>query len=304
MLFINTKALSDAGLTLDDVDTSDWTKISELNDKLTKKDGDTLTRIGFDPKLPEFLPLWAKANGADLLSADGKTAQLDDPKVIEALDFASKLHEAAGGRQNFTAFRDTWDFFGAQNQIVSDQLGVFPMEQWYMNVLADSSPDAPIAYKPFTDKEGNPISFVTGNAWAIPKGAANPEAACAFAKTMTSVDAWVAAAQARADLRAKDNKINTGVYTGNIQADEKIFADIVKPSGNEAIDNGIQTILSVQDTAFATAANPAGSEFKQAWTDAVNRVLNGEQTAEESLKQAQQEAQAALDAAWAKVGNS
>jgi len=304
MLFINTKALSDAGLTLADVDTSDWTKISALNDKLTKKDGDTLTRIGFDPKLPEFLPLWAKANGADLLSADGKTAHLDDPKVIEALDFAVKLHDAAGGRQNFTAFRDTWDFFGGKNQMVADQLGVFPMEQWYMNVLADVSPDAPIAFKAFTDKQGNPISFVTGSAWAIPKGAANTAAACEFAKTMTAVDTWVAAAQARADLRAKDNKINTGVYTGNIQADEKIFNDILKPSGNEAFDNGIKTILSVQDTAFATPANPAGAEFKQAWTDAVNRVLNGEQTAEESLKQAQTEAQAALDAAWSKMSSS
>jgi multiple sugar transport system substrate-binding protein len=121
---------------------------------------------------------------------------------------------------------------------------------------------------------------------------------------MTSVDTWVAAAQARADLRAKDNKINTGVYTGNIKADEKIFTDIVKPSGNDAIDNGIKTILSVQDTAFATPANPAGSEFKQAWTDAVNRVLNGEQTAEEALKQAQTEAQAALDAAWSKMSSS
>jgi hypothetical protein len=29
--------------------------------------------IGYDSKLPEFLPLWAKANGADIISADGKT---------------------------------------------------------------------------------------------------------------------------------------------------------------------------------------------------------------------------------------
>ena len=28
-------------------------------------------RLGVDPKLPEFLPLWAKANGADLVSEDG-----------------------------------------------------------------------------------------------------------------------------------------------------------------------------------------------------------------------------------------
>jgi multiple sugar transport system substrate-binding protein len=63
MLFINTKALDDAGLTLDDVDTSDWESIRTLNDALTVGTGNDLTRIGFDPKLPEFLPLWVRANG-------------------------------------------------------------------------------------------------------------------------------------------------------------------------------------------------------------------------------------------------
>jgi multiple sugar transport system substrate-binding protein len=47
-------------------------------------------------------------------------------------------------------------------------------------------------------------------------------------------------------------------------------------------------------------ASPAGSEFKQAWQDAVNRVLAGEQTAAEALAQAQLEAQAALDKAWSR----
>jgi multiple sugar transport system substrate-binding protein len=302
MLFINNAALAEAGLTADDVDTSDWDSIATLNTALTKMDGDTLTRIGFDPKLPEFLPLWAMANGVALLSDDGRTAQLNDPKVVEALEFANSLHEAAGGRQNFLAYRDTWDFFGAENQMVADQLGVFPMEQWYMNVLAGTTPDVDITFKPFTDREGNPISYVTGSAWAIPVGAANPDAACAFAKTVTSVDAWTAAAQVRADMRAESGAINTGVYTANSAADEAIFGDIVPPSGNEAFDNGVQTILSVQENAFAIPANPAGNEFKQAWMDAVNRVLNGEQTAQEALDQAQQEAQAALDAAWAESG--
>ena len=54
---------------------------------MTSYDGDDLIRIGFDPKLPEFLPLWAQANGVGLLSDDGRTAQLDDPAVIEALEF-------------------------------------------------------------------------------------------------------------------------------------------------------------------------------------------------------------------------
>jgi multiple sugar transport system substrate-binding protein len=46
-------------------------------------------------------------------------------------------------------------------------------------------------------------------------------------------------------------------------------------------------------------ASPAGSEFKTAWQNGVNRVLSGEQQPADALRQAQQEAQRALDAAVA-----
>ncbi|MBN2472442.1 MAG: extracellular solute-binding protein [Anaerolineae bacterium] len=298
VVIANLAALEEAGLTLDDVDLSDWDNIAMLNETLTRFDGDTLTRIGFDPKLPEFLPLWAAANGVGMISDDGRTAQLDDPAIIEALEFSAGLHEAAGGRQDFIAFRDTWDFFGGSNQFVADQLGIFPMEQWYANVLVGASPDAPIAFMPFTGRDGEILSYATGNTWAIPRGTSNYEGACAFAKAMTSVDAWVAAAEARAAMRAEQGTTNTGVYTGNVWADEIIWNEIMEPSGNEAFDSGVQVILSTMDAAYTIPSNPAGAEFKQAWQDAVNRVLNGEQTAAESLAQAQAEAQAALDEAW------
>lgn len=298
LVIANTAALEEAGLTVDDIDISDWESIAELNEALTRIEDGQVTRIGFDPKLPEFLPLWAAANGVQLISEDGRTPNLNDPKVVEALEFAAGLHEAAGGRQDFMAFRDTWDFFGSNNQFVQDQLGVFPMEQWYVNVLSDVSPDAPVDFLPFTDREGNPISYVTGNAWAIPVGSSNPEAACAFAKTMTEADAWIAAAEERARLRAEAGTTNTGIYSANVLADEVIFGEIIQPSGNEKLDKAIEVAVAAMDGGFGIPANPAGSEFRQAWQDAVNRVLNGEQTAQEALDQAQAEAQAAFDEAW------
>lgn len=118
--------------------------------------------------------------------------------------------------------------------------------------------------------------------------------------TMTHPDTWYAAAQERARLRAESGATYTGTYTGNLAADERIFGELVQPSGNEAFDRGVEVILEVQDAAFSIHANPAGAEVRQAWTDAVNRVLNGEQTAADALAQAQQEAQAALDEAWAR----
>lgn len=298
VVLVNNQALADAGLTIDDVNTSDWDSIVALNDALTRIEDGEVTRIGFDPKLPEFLPLWAMANGVSLLSEDGRTAQLNDPAVVEALEFSASLHEAAGGRQDFIAFRDTWDFFGAENQMIADQLGAFPMEQWYINVLAGSSPDADVSAVPFLDRDGNPISFATGNTWAIPRGSGNEEAACAFMKTMTATETWVAAAEERARLREEAGSTNTGVYTANREADEIIFGEIVETGTNPIFDNAVETVLSVMDGAFSIPANPAGAEFRQAWVDAVNRVLNGEQSAQEALDQAQEEAQFALDEAW------
>jgi len=74
-------------------------------------------------------------------------------------------------------------------------------------------------------------------------------------------------------------------------------------TGTDTFTNGVNTIVSLQEHGFAVAPNPAGSEFKQAWTDAVNRVLSGEQTAQQALDQAQTEAQAALDQAWSQQGS-
>ena len=108
-------ALESAGLGPDAVDTSDWDALSQLNEQLTRVENGEPTRLGFDPKLPEFFPLWVRANGGELLSGDGRTALLNTPEALEALTYTLSLHEAAGGRQAFVAFRDTWDFFGAEN---------------------------------------------------------------------------------------------------------------------------------------------------------------------------------------------
>jgi multiple sugar transport system substrate-binding protein len=297
VMIINNKAVKEAGLSPAAVDTSDWSKLAAMAGKLTATKGGRLQRIGFDPKIPEFLPLWVKANGGAMLSDDGKKAQLNDPKVVEALTTTAGIVKADGGWNKLKGLRDSFDFFGAKNQFAKDQLGAFPMEDWYLNVLAEASPDVDISVTPFKDRQGNPLTFVTGSAWAIPKGAKNPDAACRFAKTMTEASTWVAAAKARAAARAKKKLPFTGLYSGNKVADEQVFGQVYKPSGDAKFDDAVQTVLGVQDVAFATPPSPAGAEFQKAWQDAVNRVLTGQMEPAAALERAQREAQAALDRA-------
>jgi multiple sugar transport system substrate-binding protein len=75
---------------------------------------------------------------------------------------------------------------------------------------------------------------------------------------------------------------------------------MVKPSGDAKWDSAVEATYAANDHTFALPANPAGEEFRTAWQDAVNRVLNGQQDPEEAMAQAQDEAQKALDTAWDK----
>jgi multiple sugar transport system substrate-binding protein len=301
IILVNDSVVEEAGLTPEDIDTSDWDALAQVNEQLMQTEGNEITRIGFDPKLPEFLPLWAVANGSNIISDDGLTAQLNDPAVVEALTFATSLITAHGSGPAFFDFRANGpggvDFFGPDNQFVADSLGAFPMEQWYLNVLADNSPDEGISFVPFRDRQGNSISMSGGSAWAIPSSADNKDAACEFMRVVTLPDTWFAAAEARAEMRAADGEAFTGVYTGNSVADERIFGELVTEETAGAYYEGVQLVLETSDVAFSLPPIPAAEEFQRIWQAAVNAVINEGADPAQAMEQANQEAQDAIDSA-------
>ena len=294
-ILINGSALTAAGLSAQDVSTTDWDKLHTNAKKLYKGSGNSVSRIGFDPKLPEFLPLWAKANGAELVNDDG-SPNLDDAKIVEALDYATSLIAEQGGWAKFKAFRDTWDLFGAGNQFAKNQAVAFPWEGWYVNVLAEASPTFALQSIHFTDRQGQPISFCDGSAWCIPKGAKNPQAAMNWMKTLTSTDTWLKAAAARAQTATKNKTVFTGLWTADTDADHQIQQKYVHASGS-GYDQAVTNYYASTEYAFAVKSSKAGSEIKTAWTDAANRVLSGSQKPAAALKQAQSEASRAFSSA-------
>ncbi|MEU4449171.1 extracellular solute-binding protein [Actinosynnema sp. NPDC050801] len=291
LMIVNNPVVRAAGLDPAQLSTSDWSALPALADRLARVGDGRVERIGFDPKVPEFLPLWAKANGAELIGPD---ARLDDPRVVEAVRHTTDLVARQGGWASFKAFRDTFDQFGANNQYVTGQLAAMPMDSWYINTLATNSPDADVTIAPFTDRDGRVLTESGGNAWAIPKGARHPELACRFLVTVSDTETWVKAATARRDALAKAGRPYGGTFTGNRVADERIFREVFDPKGNRILEQGVPVVLSLQDDAFALPPSPAASELVRAWEGAVNRVLTGRQDAREAMEQAQREAERAL----------
>ncbi|GAA3352721.1 extracellular solute-binding protein [Streptomyces antimycoticus] len=297
LLLIDDNVVKQNGMRESDVRTDDWHALRTLTERLKKTDGAKLTRIGFDPKIPEFFPLWAKANGADLISADGRTAHLNDPHVVQALTYAVGLINAQGGWGRFKSLRDSFDQFGAKNQFATDQVGAMPMEDWYIDVLADSSPDVPLSTGAFKDRRGKALNWTSGFGWAIPRGTRHLARACTFIKTMTATSTWVHAARTKAEEVRDAGHAYTGDVTGNLRADRIIEQEVWKPTGNPAFDRATRTLFDISREGFAVPSNAAGTEFKNAWQNAVNRVLSGEQSPQQALDQAQKVAQSALDIA-------
>jgi multiple sugar transport system substrate-binding protein len=295
-IIVDNKVVAAAGLKPTDLKVTNWAKLAKVNKKLLKRSGGKVTRIGFDPKISDsgYLGLWAKANGVDLVSKNGLKVNFTNPKAIQALSFAYSLIKAHGGWGPFKSFRDTWDFFGAKNQVAEDQIGAWPMESFYYNVLAQNSPGVDITALPFTNRRGGALTFFSGNSWAIPKGAKNADLACTWMKSMTATATWVKAAKERFDAQRRRGRPFTGVFTANKAADIKIYQDIYQPMGNKDFDKAVDLLAAINRYGFERPASPAGAEIDQAAIDAVNRVLSGKQSPKKAMQQAQREATKAI----------
>jgi multiple sugar transport system substrate-binding protein len=220
-LIVDNAVVQSAGLTPADVSTTNWTKLYQLAKQLTSygKNG-KLKTIGFDPKLPEFFPIWAKANGGAILSPNGLKAELNSPQDVAALTYAVSLIKEEGGYSNFITYRNTWNYFGAPSPFSLGQIGVTPFENWMYNVIASDTPTVKVTAEPFTNRQGKVIDFETGSVWVIPKGSKNVAAACKFATTMTEASTWLAAAKNRIAIRSQPQggRALHAARTGNLQS--------------------------------------------------------------------------------------
>ncbi len=294
-LVVNDTAVRQAGFTPAGISTTNWRRLKQLNKRLLRTEGGRLTRIGFDPKIPEFFPLWVKWFGAELISRNGLKAKLNSKQAVAALAFTHGLIRDHGGWDRFKAFRDTHNWFGRRNPLVENQIAVTPFESFIYNVIANNSPNVELTAKYFTNRRGGPITMFSGNGWAIPRGARDPDLACRWMKSDTSVEAWVTAARNRLNIRRRSGEAFTGLYTANARADVKVFEDVYQPLGKRQFDDAVTVLVRSARYGFAVPPSPASAEFRQAWIDAINRVLAGQQTPRQALNQAQREAQAAIN---------
>ncbi|MBN9107121.1 MAG: hypothetical protein J0I14_19225 [Propionibacteriaceae bacterium] len=290
----NKRVMQKAGVTAADLDTSKPDGVLAAAKKMYAESGGNPSVLGFDPDVPGSANIWFTVFGGHLYNDDG-SPDLANAKNLDALNWLKALMDAQGGYAKVKSFKDTMDVFGDGNQYVKDQVGVQTWAQWYPNVLAGTASKVSLEAIPIKDLTGKNVAMAEGTAFAIPKAAKNPSAACAWAITVTSTHAWLAAGQARAQTVEKNKSIATGLMTGSPVADQAIRDKYVAKTDNADFAQVIDTYYSVLADNRPWGSSPVAQQATQELTNAVTVAMTGEKSTQQALADAQAAAQRAWD---------
>lgn len=293
MIIGNKNVMEPAGVTIDQLDTSKPESLVEAAKKMYKADGGTPTVLGFDPDLPGSAATWVTVFSGRVMDEQGKPT-LEDPANVEALTWMKEIMDAQGGFAQAKSLKDTMDVFGDENQYVKNQVGAQLWAQWYINVLSNVKDNVSLVATPIKTADGKVLGMAGGTTFAIPAGAKNPAAACAWAIQATSLEAWEAAGAARAETVKSKNSINTGLFTASPEADKLVREKFVVPSGNADFDQLIETSYAALENTVSAGGSAVGQQIDDALKNAVAQVTAGGDPAA-ALKEAQATAQRAWE---------
>lgn len=168
-----------------------WAEVEHFADKLTIRKNGTLKQLGFDPSggnPPGFLAwyLYTWQLGGDFYSPDYRKATCNSKEVVQALTWMLHMADKYGGRHQLDAF----SLSAQSTNVDAFGLGKLAMEMngdFYVPILKQYAPHVKYgqAALPLPPR-GHKTNYSGGFAWAIPKGAKNPDAAWKFIEFMTS----------------------------------------------------------------------------------------------------------------------
>jgi multiple sugar transport system substrate-binding protein len=283
VLYYNKAAFTEAGL---DPNTppKNWDELWSFSDKLDKKSGDQLERIGFFPTFGNIgLDQWAWNNGGHWQDAEFNPT-INAPENVAALEWMKSWADRYG-YSNVQALQSTFGS-GTQDGFMSGKLAMIVDIQGYTSVmnffnpkftLPDSEENLGYGVAPITPAPGHePAALSGGFALSIPRGAEQTDASWEFIKYLVFVGqaSWARDTYAMPTIQSM------------------AFDPVIAASPNweffvDAMSYGRAKEYNPYYPAFTSDTLPL----------AVEAALSGQQTAQEALDEAQGKAEEEIERA-------
>ena len=207
-------------------------------------------------------------NGGELISEDGTKAMVGEPAAVEAVKYWTDMYTEYGVSPSSTLEND-----GTANRrlFIAETVSCYQSGQFDIASIQKENPDIDILPIMMPRPEnGEPAAILGGWSWVIPSSAENPD----DAKTLIK---WLAQPE------------NMGYYTDTFPArvsamDLPRFDDPMLKVFGQMLEYG-----------RPLPNHPRWVQIAQAYFDGVQRILIGEQDAQESMEDASSDIQRLLD---------
>jgi ABC-type sugar transport system permease subunit/ABC-type glycerol-3-phosphate transport system substrate-binding protein len=170
-----------------------WEELEDMAVRMTERDADgRITTMGFIPNYGNsWLYMYGWQAGGEFISADGKRCTLNDPAVVDALTFMTRIYEKLGGAKDVYAFQSSFQG-GELDPFIQGKVAMKIDGVWIMSALAFYGRDLNLGAAPppmpaaELEKGRRPLSWVGGWAYAIPATAKEKKGGWELIRFLTS----------------------------------------------------------------------------------------------------------------------
>ena len=244
------------------------TTISELDayaEKLTVKDGDKITRLGF---LPNDLWLWGTVYGGNFYNAETGQVTANDPGVVQALQWIRSYPEKYGARE-VAAFQSGLSSERAQNldPFIAGKYSMQIQGPWKLGDIRNFGQDVQYGVvAPPVPESGMPkANWTWGDIQIIPTGSKDPAAAAEFVLFTGGVN----------DPEGYVKRVTWGDRPINVPVSKKV---IENPAFQKVVDEypGFETFVDALLSAEKVGSPPvmaAAAFYAERMTAMLERVM-------------------------------
>jgi multiple sugar transport system permease protein len=301
-LFYNKDLLARAGYT---APPKTWEELEEMAVKLTERDEQgRIRRIGFAPNFGNsWLYLYGWMNGAQYVSADGRTITFNEPRVVEALTWMTKVYDALGGAAQVKAFESSFqggdlDPF-LQGKIVMKIDGYWQITdtiaQFGRNVNWGVA-RPPIPARMF-EQGSTTCTWVSGWCHAIPSTAKNKEAAWEFIKFLSGRRANEIINESRRLTMESQGRVFVPTQNANKKINEWLYEKYVanNPRMDPRVAEAVRLFNDLLEGQPYRPVTPVGQLLWNQHISATDNALFHKLTPKEALDRATEIVQRELD---------
>jgi ABC-type sugar transport system permease subunit/ABC-type glycerol-3-phosphate transport system substrate-binding protein len=259
-----------------------WRELREYSKRITKRRGaDRLDKVGYIPIWGNVgvLYLYGWQKGGRFTSPDGRTVTLNDPKVVESLQWVKEFVDEYG----LGGLMSLQSGFGAdaQNPFITGKVAMVVWDVGAVDTILRYGADLDwsTARCPYPE-DGVPATWSGGFSLVLPSGTPHAEGAWAFCKHILSDESQRYMATSSNKLPALKSASNDPFFQ-----DSRFWR------------------LAIEEMKISKyrPVSPAGAAFNNEMRAAVDEVVHGKLSPQEALDVATAESQKVLDRFYEKI---